>query len=220
MRADERAQSTFDANVRVPNWNLLRNTAFFKFRCRRRKRAVDWQGTDGQQVALARDDHGRDAFDKVGTRFGHWQTAGDRAGCLVGNLDFGECSERTIHGGKVAFQQRWTAFTVGAANHLFDVGDCLVTREDVRECEKAGLHHRVDACTETGLLSHIICVDDKKSQPFVNDLLLRFTGQIVPDLAGVDRAVEQECRSGFGHCAAHPSAGETGTDGRQQNWRG
>ena len=80
-----------------------------------------------------------------------------------------------------------------------DFADGLVRRNDVGQLEEAGLHHRVDADAQFGLAGHLVGVDHVELQLLVDDLLLHFAGQVVPDLVRAVGAVQEERRPRQGH---------------------
>ena len=64
--------------------------------------------------------------------------------------------------------------------------------QDVGELEEARLHDRVDPDAHFRVASDAVGVDDEELDLLVDDLLLRFDGDAVPDLVGAVGTVQQE----------------------------
>ena len=171
----------------VPDGDLLRDGALLPLGGGRREGAVDRHGTDGQQVALAGHDSGRDVLDEVGRLVrherGHARIVGDRAGRhLVEPL------QREVDGREVALHDLLAALAVGLLHEGLDGGDGLRLRQDAGELEEAGLHHGVDAVAHAHLVGHGKGIDDVELDVLLDDLLLHRAGQLLPDLVGGHRA--------------------------------
>jgi hypothetical protein len=64
--------------------------------------------------------------------------------------------------------------------------------------EEAGLHHGVDAVAHADFFGHGEGIDHPEVDGLVDELLLDMLGQLVPDLVGTIRGVEQERRALLG----------------------
>ena len=95
----------------------------------------------------------------------------------------------------VAFQHRGAALAVALLDGRLDRGDRLVVGEEVGEREEARLEHRVDPVAESVGPRHRAGVDDPDPEVLVDDGLLRLPGQVVPDLIGRVRGVDQKGRA-------------------------
>ena len=72
------------------------------------------------------------------------------------------------------------------------MADSSVARQHPGNGKKASLQHGIDAGAETDFAGDLGCVNDKKTQPLVDDLLLHRARQPVPHAIGGERAVQQE----------------------------
>ena len=81
---------------------------------------------------------------------------------------------------------------------LLDLFDGFFPRQHTADGKEAGLHDGVDPAAHPGFFSHIIGVNDIEMQFLVNNILLDFAGEAVPDLVMRINAVEQEHTAGFG----------------------
>ena len=87
---------------------------------------------------------------------------------------------------------------VGFLDHILDAVHCFFARQHTRDCEEAGLQHRVDPAAKPRVARNLRRVNDKQSQAFVDDLLLDRARQAIPCLIRLIRAVEEE--GGSGRC--------------------
>ncbi len=100
--------------------------------------------------------------------------------------------DRGVDGREVPRQDGLAALAVARDDRVLDGLHRLVDREDVGQGEEARLQHGVDAGAETGLFGDAVPVDHEEPQSLVDDLALNLDGQLVPDLVGTERAVQQE----------------------------
>ena len=103
-----------------------------------------------------------------------------------------------IHRGVVLLHDGVAALAVGLLDGVLDGGDGLFARQDAGDGEEAGLHDGVDAAAHAGDLGDLVAVDDVELQLLGDDLVLHGARQLVPDLVGIEGAVEQEGGAGFG----------------------
>ena len=85
------------------------------------------------------------------------------------------------------------------------MSDGFVARQQIGERKETRLHHSVDSTTQPRLLRNLIGIDREYSQLFVQDLLLQFHRQTMPDVGRKVGAVQQECCV-FGRCSQHIEA--------------
>ncbi len=93
---------------------------------------------------------------------------------------------------------RLAALRVGLLDEALDPGDRLVGRQDARELEEARLHDGVDPAAHAGLVGDGQRVDHPEVDLLVDEQLLDAARQVLPDLVGPVRGVEQEGRSVLG----------------------
>ena len=70
--------------------------------------------------------------------------------------------------------------------------DCFLARQDTGYCKEAGLKNSIGAHAETDIPRHSGCVNDKKAQFLVEDLLLHGLWKFVPCLVLPKGAVKQK----------------------------
>ncbi|MPN32865.1 hypothetical protein SDC9_180348 [bioreactor metagenome] len=78
---------------------------------------------------------------------------------------------------------------------MLDALDCHIGGQHARDREVAGLQDGVGASTQAGGASHLIGVDRIQRDVVVDDLGLHRRRQMVPDLVGLERAVDQQGRA-------------------------
>ena len=106
-----------------------------------------------------------------------------------------ETLERVVDRGEVAGDDRLAALRVGLLDEALDPGDRLVRRQDAGELEEARLHDRVDPAAHPGLVGDRERVDHPEVDLLVDEQLLDAARQVIPDLVGPVRGVEQERRA-------------------------
>ena len=128
-----------------------------------REAAVRGEGRHRQQVALAGHDHGASRAARTRGADVGAPTVADRAarrgqlarGSRPGQL--GAARRRW----RRSCAPRWRGPACRRSSHRPLISaDRLVGRQDAREGEEAGLHHRVDAAAELGLGGDLVGVDD------------------------------------------------------------
>ena len=174
VRAHDRALAAVDADVGVPDRQLRGQPALLVARGAGREGAVDGQGADGQQVALAGEDAGGDALRRSRAR----RRAPADGSRLVevtrsGHDQLVQLLQGAVDRGEVAVDHLRAAAAVAAHDGIADRGDRLLRREDAGEREEAGLHHGVDAVAQADLAGDAVRVDHVDAQLFVQDRLLR-----------------------------------------------
>ena len=131
-----------------------------------------------------------------------------------GHLDFEQSVQRGVDGGEVLLQDRFASLAVRLANRLLDLLDRLLPRQHAGQGEEAGLHHRVDPAAHSRFAGHLVGVDDEELQLLVDDLLLDFLRQVVPDLVRHRRG----CSAGTSR-PARPTAACRSAPGRLNWWQ-
>ena len=94
------------------------------------------------------------------------------------------CARVAIHRLEVFLNHRLAALAVGFLNGLFDRFNGIFTRQNSADGEEAGLHDGVDAIAHAGIARHFVAVDHKKSQVFLDDLILDLAWKMIPHFAG------------------------------------
>ena len=192
MRADEHALAALDAQVRFPDGDLERDVALLPLGGAGGEGAVHRHGRDGNLFAFEGDDGGECLFDEV-RRFGRNRcTHGRFAGGFGRDFDFVQVGQGLVHGFEVLLDDRLAAFAVGLLDGMLDLLDGLFARQDAGDGEEAGLHDGVDAAAHAGQFGHFVGVDVVEFELLVDDRLLDFDRQVVPDFVGAENAVEQE----------------------------
>ena len=75
---------------------------------------------------------------------------------------------------------------------MLDSADRLGARQHSANREEAGLHHRVNAIPHAGFASDLDGVNHKEPHSLADDLLLGGAWQVVPNLVGTIRTVQQK----------------------------
>ncbi len=198
VRADHDALAALDAQVGFPNRDFQGDVAFFPLRGAGREGAVHRHGAHGHVVAFEGQHRAEHVLDEV-RRFGRDDgPARDLGGGLRRNLDLEQVLDGRIDGGKVLLHNGFAALAVGLLDGVLDLGDGLLARQDAADGEEGGLHDGVHAAAHAGLFGHIVAVDHVELELLLDDLLLDFHRQLVPDLIGPEQAVEQEDAAGLG----------------------
>ena len=104
--------------------------------------------------------------------------------------------ERLIDDLAVPAHDLGPALAVGLLDRLLDVVDRFVARQHAGDREEAGLHDGVDARAHAGALGEVVGVDGEEAELLLDDLLLHLARQLVPDLVGGERRIQQERGAG------------------------
>ena len=120
------------------------------------------------------------------------------AGHLPGYGDLMQMCDRGIHSGKILLHHGVAALPVSLLNGLLDRGDSFLARQHSADSKEASLHDGVDAVSHAGFARDRIRVNDVELEMLVQNLLLCFPRQVVPDLLGAEGGIQQERRSRFG----------------------
>ncbi len=123
VRADQRALAAVDAQVRVPDGQFVGDAALLVAGGADGEGAIDRQGADRQQFALAGHDAGGDLLDEHRGVRGEDPDGGDAAEATSGEGDLGERAEGGVDGGVVTGQHLLAAFALGDADRVLDGGD-------------------------------------------------------------------------------------------------
>src|SRR5205823_1482880 len=97
-----------------------------------------------------------------------------------------------IDGLEVVLDHGLTTLAIGLLDALFDLSNRLLLRQNAADGEETGLHHGVDASTHPNTAGYLVGVNYVEMQPFVENLLLHFRWQMIPDLFRFIDAIEQE----------------------------
>src|SRR6266498_3294453 len=81
---------------------------------------------------------------------------------------------------------------------MFDFRNCSFAWKDSADGEESGLHDGVHASTHACLLSDLVTVDHIELKFLLDNVLLYFNGEVVPDFIGTIETIEQEGSAGFG----------------------
>ena len=111
------------------------------------------------------------------------------------------------------------ALAVGLLDGLLDLRNRLIARQQTRDREEARLHDRVDARPHAGTLCQVVGVDSKEADPFLDDLLLQLSWQVVPHASERRMARSAETPRPERHVRARRSCPRTRIDDRPRSWR-
>ena len=128
MGADKDTLATLDAQVRLPDRDLLGNVALFPLAGSAGVSAIYRQRADGQEIATSGNHLSRYILDKGGCE---WRDNRRQLNFACDRLRNGylvEPFKRGIHGSKVLLHHRLAPFAIALANGLFDLGHRLVAR--------------------------------------------------------------------------------------------
>ena len=86
----------------------------------------------------------------------------------------------------------FAALAVGLFDGMLDFFNGSFARQDAADGKEGRLHDGVHASAHAGLFSDFVAVDDIELELLLDDVLLDFDGQIVPDFIRAIQTVEQE----------------------------
>ena len=109
-----------------------------------------------------------------------------------------QVSDRRVHGGKILLHDGFAALPIGLLDRFLDRGDRFLARQHSADREEAGLHDRVDAAAHARFARNGISIDHIELELLIQDLLLRFAREMVPNLIGGKWRIQQESRSWLG----------------------
>src|SRR5947209_5351431 len=112
MRADHHALATLNAEVWLPDGNILRDVALLPLRCADRVSSVQRKRAHWKLIATTRDNFRRDVLHKLRCDLRHGCGDVELARRLLWNRDFKEMCERRVHRREVLFDNSLAAFTV------------------------------------------------------------------------------------------------------------
>ncbi len=198
MRADKDAFATLDAQIRFPNRDFQGDVALFPLGGAGGEGTVDGHGRNGDGIAIEGDHRAKHIADE-GRGFGRdGRAAGEFTGDFFRHLDFVQVDQGLVDCGVVFLDNGLTTLAIGFLDGFLDLVDCIFTRQDPGDGKEAGLHDGVDAPTHAGLFGDIIGIDGVELELLLDDILLRFLGQLIPDFCWAVKAVHQEDSAGLG----------------------
>ena len=106
--------------------------------------------------------------------------------------------QRSVNRGKVLLNNRVALLGISLLNRVLDFRNRLFARQNVGNREEARLHDGVDALAHAGFARNFYGVDGVELQLLVDNLLLNFISQVIPDFVCVIRRVQQEGCARFG----------------------
>ena len=198
MRADQYAFAALNTEVGIPDRNFLGDVALLPHGRAGRKRAVNRQDTDGQRIAVARDDLSQNIADEKRRLRRYCGEHIEHRRDTAGNLYFAEMGKRLVHGRVVLLDDGVAALSIRILNRLFDGSDGFVPRQHAADGEEAGLHDGVDAGAHAGFAGDFVGINHKEAEFLFQDGFLNLAGYVTPDFFGTKRRVEQERCPGFG----------------------
>ena len=186
------ALAALDAEVRLPDRDVLRDVALLELGGAGREAAVDREGRDGQELAFVGQEAGRDALDEVRGVVRHERQEDVLLRDGIGGLDLVEVGEGGVDRGVVHLDDGLAALAVGFLDGLLDHADRLLGGQDAGELEEAGLHDGVDAGAHLGFAGDLVGVDDVELESAGDELLLDLGREVVPDGVGAVDRVEED----------------------------
>ena len=191
VRADQHAFTTLDAQLLVPDGDLLSDVSLLPLGGAGGEGAVRRERADGQFIAATRDNFAKHIANKLGSARRYRRKDVKRRGYPVRNLHFKQMRQSLVDRIKIPFEDGFTAVAIGLFNGLLDGRDRFNARQDTADGEEAGLHDGVDAAAHAGITGYGVGVDDENPQAFLDDLLLEFPGQVIPHFGGSKRHIKQ-----------------------------
>ena len=207
MRAHDAALAALEAQVRVPDRHFDGDVAFFEARRARRKRAVHRHVADGNGVAAPSHDLAGDLAHeqrRVGRHDGRDGVARAHA---IGHTHLAQAGQCGIDRREVELHQVAALGAIGLLDGVLDLRNGLVGRQHLRQMEEAGLQDGVGAHAQAGAHGDVGGVDHPELELAIDQRLLHFARQMVPDLVGAIGAVEQKGAAGPG-LAQHVDAAQ------------
>ncbi len=193
--AHEGAAGAVDADVWIPDRDVLCDRALLVLGGAGREGAVDGKGRNRKQVALAFHHDGGDPLHEVRCNVRYHRALDDLLVGGVGYLHLGQTVEASFDRRDVAADDHLAPLAVGLLDLRLDGVDRLVGGNDPGDCEEAGLEHGVDPSAEPDVSSDALGVNDPERQLLVDDLTLHIAGEVIPHVVRTVRAIEEEGRS-------------------------
>ena len=199
VRADHRALTAVDAQIRFPDRNEVCKTALLPHRGARREGAIGQECRYGQQIAVAGEHRCGDPLDELGC------TVGDDPGALItstdlgGDLDAVQRREGQIDRGEIAFDHRGTESCIGPFDRDLDGVDGRVGLDDIDQRKETRLHDRVDPAGHVQFAGQRGGIDAVHREVLVDDVSTHLDGQMVPQFLGAVRSVQQQGAPGARH---------------------
>ena len=172
VRAHHHALAALNANVLLPNRDLLRQVSLFPLRGSGGVGAVHRHCAHRQAIASAGHDGPKDVPNKFGRLVRYSRGEIEGAGRRFRNPHFRQVRQRIIHRGKVFLNHRLASLAVGLLDGMFDGRDGVFSRQDTAQRKETGLHHGVDAAAHSVVFGHSKGVNHIHPQPFLQDLPL------------------------------------------------
>ena len=114
----------------------------------------------------------------------------------VGKLYFIQMRQGVVDGGEVAPDNFSAFFLISLLDRFLDMRDSLIARQNSRNREETGLHDRVDPSSHSGVACHILRIDHVELRLFLDQLLLHFTREVIPDFIRAVWGIQQKDTSG------------------------
>ena len=196
MGADRGAVAALDAGFGIPDGNVFGDVAFFVFRGPCGIGSVVGKLGSRELAAPAGDYFADNFLDKLRSVRGNGRQHFSLAGYLLRILHFLDSGEGGVDGGNVRVDDVFSLAAVGLDDGLLDQVDRFVLGKNTGNLEERRLHDDVDPGSHALFLGDLHRVDDVEFQALVDDLLLHFLGQIVPDFILAVGRGEKECGAG------------------------
>ena len=192
MRAHECAARAVDADVRIPDGDLLGDRSLFPLCGAGGEGAVDGQRRDGEEIAPPIHHHGGDPLDEVWGDV--WDDARPGVGRshIVGDVDLGQTLQCPLDRGDVAPHHDLAPLAVALVDVGLDGVDGLARRDDAGDGEETRLEDGIDPSPQTHVTGDAVGVDHPQVEVLVDDLALDARGQVAPHLVRSVRAVDEE----------------------------
>ncbi len=211
MRTNHDTFTALDAEFLIPDGDFQSDVALFPLGCAGGEGAIDGEGGDGDIVAVGADDLSKHVADEF-RRFIRDRLPARDLGCdLSRDLDLVKICEGAVHGFKVFLDDSFTALAIGLLDGMFDLFNGSFAGQDAADGEEGCLHDGVHASAHAGLFSDFVAVDHIELELLLEDILLDFNGELIPDFIRTIQAVEQESGAGLAYLSMS-------TRSRKENW--
>ncbi|CAB4853453.1 unannotated protein [freshwater metagenome] len=195
VRADNGALATVDAQVGLPDRDLIGDRALLELGGAGGERSVGRQRTHRQEIAVTGEHHRGHLLHEIGG------IAADRRATQIGGRHGGgnrhpvQVLQRFVDCGHVAFHHDIATGAVALLDCALQLAQRIFGGQHAGEAEETGLHDGVDTAGEASISGNRGSVDGVQLQLPIDDLLLHLSGETVPHVVGAVRRVDQHRRA-------------------------
>ncbi|MBA7690177.1 hypothetical protein ES703_98701 [subsurface metagenome] len=113
--------------------------------------------------------------------------------CLPGIIDPLDMLPGCFHPCHVHLHDITALAAIAIFNRLLYQFQGLIFRQYARDHKEGGLHDGIDSASQTHILSYLYCIDNVELNLFVDNLLLDFNREVIPDLLFTVGRGQEEC---------------------------